>query len=302
MTPTPRDERPPLVRRAPPNSVGVETTVLVHGVPKASAPELARSLAGVAREAGAIAAYIGVVRGVPTVGMNDAEMDEFLAEAKIPKANTSNLGWFIHQRLHAATTVSTTLELAASAGLSVCATGGLGGVHKGLADRIDISADLGALARCPVALVTSGCKSILDVTSTRELLETLGVPVVGYRTDRFPAFYRRESDAGVDARIDDVRTLVSFAKQELARTGRGIVIANPIPPGDELSESDWNAWLGRAEEAARGSGATGREVTPEVLGRVHEASGQATVRANIALIRSNVALGAELASRWSRSD
>jgi len=140
------------------------------------------------------------------------------------------------------------------------------------------------------------------VESTRELLETLGVPVVGYRTDRFPAFYRRESSAGVDARIDDVRTLAQFARQELARTGRGVVIANPIPAADELPEGEWKAWLAQAEEGARSAGATGRGVTPAILGRLHEASEHATVRANVALIRSNVALAAEMASRWFGSD
>jgi pseudouridine-5'-phosphate glycosidase len=278
--------------------VGVETAVLTHGVPREQAADLARDLAETARRAGSQAAFIGLVAGVPTVGLTDAELRLLLEQPSPPKANTSNLGWFIHQGAHAATTVSTTLELAASAGLTVCATGGLGGVHKNLARRIDISADLGALTRFPVALVTSGCKSILDVESTRELLETLGVTVVGYRTDRFPAFYRRESDADVDARIDDARALAAFVRRELSRTGRAIVIANPIPADAELAQEDLQAWLSQAQAEAR---ATGRQVTPEILGRLHQASHFATVRANVALIRSNVSLAAELASWWSRS-
>lgn len=297
---SPQPHAPGLVRRASPHSVGVETTVLVHGVPRASARVLARELSEAARSAGSEAAFIGVVAGTPTVGLTDAELDALLSADDVPKANTANLGWLMHQGRHAATTVSTTLELAAWAGLSVCATGGLGGVHRHLVERVDISADLGALARHPVALVTSGCKSILDVESTRELLETLGVPVIGYRTDRFPAFYRRESGAGVDARIDDVPTIVSLLRQELARTGRGVVVANPIPAEAEVPEADLAAWLAEAEAGARRAGATGRQVTPELLGQLHRASGQATLRANVALIRSNVALAGEIAACWSR--
>lgn len=293
---------PALVRRASPRSVGIETTVLVHGVPKDSAQGLARDLMQEARSAGSEAAFIGVVAGTPTVGLTDAELDTLLAAGDVPKANTANLGWLMHQGRHAATTVSTTLELAARAGLTVCATGGLGGVHRHIAQRVDISSDLAALARYPVALVTSGCKSILDVESTRELLETLGVPVIGYRTARFPAFYRRESDAGVDARIDDVRTIVSFVRRELARTGRGVVVANPIPAEAELPEAEFKAWLAEAEAGARQAGVSGRQITPEVLGRLHQASGQATLRANVALIRSNVNLAGRIAAGWSRSE
>lgn len=300
MTPAPR--RPPLVRRAPPHAVAIETTVLTHGVPRPAARDLARDLAQLALQAGSHAAFVALVAGTPTVGLADHELDRLLAPPEVPKANTSNLGWLIHTGADAATTVSTTLELAAAAGLTVCATGGLGGVHKDLARRIDISADLAALARYPIALVTSGCKSILDVESTRELLESLGVPVVGFRTDVFPAFYRRHSQAGVDARIDDVPTLARFARRELARTGRALVIANPIPPEAELSESDLRTWMAQAQAGDATTPETGRQVTPALLRRLHEASGQATVRANVALIRSNVTLAGELASWWNRSE
>jgi pseudouridine-5'-phosphate glycosidase len=274
--------------------VGVETTVLVHGVPRSDGPALARELAGIAHRSGSAAAFIGVVSGVPTVGMSEGELAGFFSAERIAKANTANLGLFIHRRQHAATTVSTTLELAALAGLRVCATGGLGGVHPALSRRLDISADLPALARHPVALVTSGCKSILDIPSTRELLETLGVPVVGFRTDSFPAFYLRESGAGVDARFDDEADLASFIRAELARTGRGLVVANPIPTDAEVDRSEWDGWLASAR-AAVGDQADGRDVTPRLLTEIHRASGGASVRANLALIRSNTALAARLA-------
>jgi pseudouridine-5'-phosphate glycosidase len=283
-----------IIRRASPVHVGVETTVLVHGVPRGEGPALARDLASIARDAGSAAAFIGVVRGKPTVGMSDDELADFFAADRVAKANTANLGLFIHRRQHAATTVSTTLELAALAGLRVCATGGLGGVHPALSRRLDISADLPALARHPVALVTSGCKSILDIPSTRELLETLGVPVVGFRTDSFPAFYLRDGGAGVDARFDDESDLASFLRAELARTGRGVVVANPIPTDAEVPRSDWDRWLAAAH-AAVGPGAEGRDVTPRLLAEIHRASAGASVVAHVALIRSNTTQASRLA-------
>lgn len=303
-----------MVRRAGPGHVGIETTVLVHGVPRGRGAGLASDLAGVARSAGAPAAFIGVVSGAPTVGMNEAELGAFFAAEKIAKANSANLGLFIHRGEHAATTVSTTLELAAEAGLRVCATGGLGGVHPGIATRLDVSADLPALARYPVALVTSGCKSILDIPSTREMLETLGVPVVGFRTSSFPAFYLRESGVGVDARFEDEADLAAFVRQELARTGRGVVVANPIPAEAEVDRKVWEGWLEAANTAVAGTGTgagpvsgalpngspgagggAGRDVTPRLLAEIHRVSGGATVEANVALIRSNTSLAARLA-------
>lgn len=188
------------------------------------------------------------------------------------------------------------MELASAAGVRVFATGGLGGVHKHLSQRLDISTDLLAFTRFPIAVVTAGCKSILDVLNTRELLETLGVPVIGFRCDRFPAFYRRDGGADVDARFDEVDALARFVRHELARTCRGIVICNPIPPEHEISETLWSGWLAEAEKQAVAAGATGRDVTPAVLGALHKVSGGQTLKANIELIKHNVAVGAQLAA------
>jgi len=189
------------------------------------------------------------------------------------------------------------MELAAAAGVRLFATGGLGGLHKGLATHPDISADLAAFTRFPVAVVTSGVKSLLDVEGTRELLETLGIPVVGFRTDRFPAFYLRDSDAKVDARFDDLAPLAAFLDAELTRTGRGIVVCNPIPHADELPKDQWHAWLAQAEAQTP---AQGRDTTPQLLGKLHELSAGATLRANLALVRSNAALAADLARTMAK--
>ncbi|MCC6322668.1 MAG: pseudouridine-5'-phosphate glycosidase [Phycisphaerales bacterium] len=303
MTPTATHAQPPTAAAAPHGRrrVALETTLLVHGVPPEASRGLAKKLGDICRGEGAEPAVVGVVSGRAIVGMNGAELDVLLSAGakQVPKLNSGNLGAVLFRGGHGATTVSATMELAARAGVSVFATGGLGGVHNGYDRRLDISADLGAFTRWPVAVVTSGVKSILDVAATRELLETLGVCVVGYQTDEFPAFYRR-SLAGVgrvDARFDDVETLAKFVRFELARTNRGIVVCNPIPAEHELDAGDWARWLGEAEAKARAGGAAGRGVTPAVLAALHEVSGGATLRANVALVESNTSLAARIAAR-----
>lgn len=280
--------------------LALETTLLLHGVPRAEARALDRELSRITREAGAWPCRCGVVAGRPIAGMTDAELDVLLnaPPADVPKLNSASLGLAVHRGGHGATTVSATMELAAGAGIRVFATGGLGGVHRGLTRRLDISADLLAFTRFPVAVVASGCKSILDVAGTREMLETLGVPVVGWRTDEFPAFYQRrapDATCRVDARFEDLDDLAAFIDRELNRTQRGVVVCNPIPPEDEIPEEAWTAWLGEAERRAGEAGAQGRDLTPALLSTVHALSGGRTLRANIALVKSNVALGAALA-------
>ncbi len=280
-----------------PRRVALETTLLVHGVPKESARPLAAELDSIVRGQGAEPATVGVVAGRPVVGMTADELGVLLDAPEVPKANSSNLGLHMHRGMHAATTASATMELAAAAGVRVFATGGLGGVHKGYGQHWDVSADLMALTRFPVAVVASGVKNLLDVVATREMLESLGVPVVGFGTDRFPAFYLRDGGTGVDARFDDAGELASFLDAELDRTGRGVLVCRPIDQADELDPSDWHRWLGEAEARALDAGKSGREVTPAVLGNLHAVSEGATLRANLSLVKGNARLGAMLASR-----
>lgn len=281
-----------VIRRADAPAVALETTLLLHGVPRESALPLARELAALVRARGVNPAIVGVVAGSPIVGLTDAELERLLHADHVPKANTSNLGVLMHRGSHAATTVSATMELAAAAGLAVFATGGIGGVHRDITQRLDISADLAALARFPVAVVTSGTKSLLDVESTREALETLGVPVVGWRTDAYPAFYLRESGARVDARFDDIADLAAFVSTELARTGRGIVVASPIPDESALDPAEFGAWLAQAAGNAHNAG--GRDATPAILRELHRVSNGRTLEANLALVRANTDLAARL--------
>ena len=281
-----------VTNRAGPGHIALETTLLLHGVPRGQGERLARELTEIITRAGALPAFVGLFHGRPTVGLDLNELTELLSADSVEKANTANLGILLHRRAHGATTVSTTMELAAAAGVRLFATGGIGGIHRNYAQRLDISADLAAFTRFPVAVVTSGVKSLLDVPSTREALETLGIPVAGFRTDSFPAFYLRTSDSSVDARFDDIPDLAAFARAELARTGRGIVIANPIPEPDAIAESDWSRWLAEAQQRAVSS--RGRAATPAILQHLHELSGGATLRANLALVRANAGLAAAL--------
>ena len=286
--------------------VALETTLLVHGVPRDAALPLFDELCQIVEREGAEPVLVGLIGGRSLPGLKRADLEGLLSSGKaIPKANTANLGPLIAQGASAATTVSATMEIASGAGIRMFATGGLGGVHKGLGVRLDISSDLAALARFPVAVVSSGVKSILDVAGSREALESLGVPVVGFRTDEFPAFYLRcdpTGSIGVDARFDDVGELATFVDLELERRGRGIVIVNPIPAESELDRSAFAGWLAEAEAEVRSSGARGRDVTPALLQRLHQLSGGATLEANLALVRSNASLAARVAAHLEPRD
>lgn len=286
-----------LIKRVPTRAVALETTLLVHGVPRESSRGLAHELESIIRAQGSTPALIGVVSGTAVVGMREDELEGMLDTEHILKVNTSNLGATLNAGHSAATTVSSTMEIAAYAGLRVFATGGIGGVHQGYAQHLDISADLLAFTRYPVAVVTSGVKSILDVVSTREALESLGITVVGFGTDVFPAFYLRDGGCGVDVRFDDAQELADFVRWELARTGRGIVIANPIPQSSEINPHDWAMWLAESQVRAKANGASGRGVTPAILAALHEVSRGKTLKANIELVKNNTRIAAILESR-----
>ena len=286
---------PPMhvLNRARPYSVALETTLLVHGVPRRDAAGIAAKLAAAVRAGGGEPAVVGVVSGRPIVGLTEAELALLLDAERVEKVNAANLGLVLHRGSHGATTISATIELAARAGVRLMATGGLGGVHRGYDRRPDISSDLTALARHPVAVVASGVKSLLDVYATREVLETLGVPVIGFRTDSFPAFYVRETDIQLDGRFDEPDDLGAFLRAELARTGRAVVVANPCPEHAAIPSDDWAELLTEAE--ARVGIASGRAVTPALLAQIHELSRGASLAANLALAESNALLAGRLA-------
>lgn len=289
-----------LHNRARRPAVALETTLLCHGVPRAAAEPLAADLTRAIAEGGAHPAIVGVVHGRPTVGLTSEELAELLEAREVPKLNTANLGLALHRSGHGATTVSATMELAAAAGVRVFATGGIGGIHRGYSQQLDVSADLAALARWPVAVVASGAKTLLDVPATREALEALGVPVVGFRTDRFPGFYLVDGGADLDARFDDPDELASFVGSELTRSGRGVLVANPVPEESAIAQADWELWL-KAAQAGVGE-ALGRDATPATLAELHRVSAGRTLEANLALVRSNARLAAQLAVRIAMRD
>jgi len=279
--------------------VALETTVFVHGLPRDEAGSTLERMEAAIVDAGAVPVLVGGVGGRATAGIGRQGLDVLLGAERVEKVNSANLGVVLARGSHGATTVSATAEIGASAGVRVLATGGIGGVHRDAGRRLDISADLVAISRLPVAVVASGAKSILDVVATRELLETLGVPVVGFGTDEFPAFYTRSvpgERVGLDARFDDAAELAGFVRSELARTGRGMVIADPVPEASEIDPERLARWMKRAERETRGDGARGAALTPTLLSRLHEASGGETVRANIELLVANASLAGRIAA------
>jgi pseudouridine-5'-phosphate glycosidase len=289
--------------------LALESTLLLHGVPLGESLELTKSLFAIVKEEGAVPRLVTVQNGLPctNTSLEDLKVLLSLPAEQVPKLNSSNLGAALHLGWSGATTISSTMELAAKEGVSFFATGGLGGVHpmniNARALTWDVSSDLGAFTRFPVAVVASGVKSILDVASTRETLEALGVPVVGYQTSDFPAFYFRKDPSGhklaVDVRFDDLASLARFVKAELLRTGRGLVIANPIAAEAELTAREWEGWLSEAEKLPEVAQSSGRERTPKLLGALHRISQGKTLAANIRLIKDNVRLGAALAREAS---
>jgi pseudouridine-5'-phosphate glycosidase len=270
--------------------VALESTLLAHGLPPGRNQQVAERLERTARDHGAVPATIAVLDGHPTIGLSPAELARVCdPDAGLVKLSRRDLAPATALGRSGATTVAATAALAASVGIAVFATGGLGGVHRGARDTWDVSADLGVLATTPILVVCSGVKSVLDIGATLELLETGSVPVLGYRTDRFPAFYLRESHFDVPWRVD---TPAEAAAVFAAHVG-GVVLANPIPIEHELDRALHDQLLADALLAARD--VRGKDVTPVLLEHFHTASGGASLDANEELVVANTALAADVA-------
>ncbi|HEX5272764.1 MAG TPA: pseudouridine-5'-phosphate glycosidase, partial [Gemmataceae bacterium] len=223
--------------------VALESTLIAHGLPRPLNLETARLAEATVREEGAVPATIAVLRGVPTAGLADDELRELAESDAVMKASSRDLATALAQRRTAATTVAATMRLAASAEIDVFATGGIGGVHRGAARTWDVSADLTELARTPVAVVCAGAKSILDLPATLEVLETLSVPVVGYGTDDFPAFYVRSSGLRLPARADTPEEAAALCAAHWSLFGKGIVLAQPVDSAVALGAEEFDAAL-----------------------------------------------------------
>jgi pseudouridine-5'-phosphate glycosidase len=279
--------------------VALESTLIVHGLPAPGNLEVARALDAAIRAAGAVPAMVAVIRGVATVGVGMEALGTLAAE-DTAKLGVRDLAPAAVQRRDGATTVASTAHLAALAGIRVFATGGLGGVHRGARDTWDESADLVTLARVPVAVVCAGIKSILDVPATLERLETLGVPVLGYRTRRLPGFYVRDAGANLEWEVGDPAEAAATIAAHHELGGRGLVIANPPPQPGALDPDRHAEALATALADADAAGVRGKAATPFLLARLHELTAGATVRVNAALAVSNAELAARIAVELNR--
>ena len=288
--------------------VALESTIISHGMPWPQNLETALRVEAAVREAGAVPATIAVIDGRPCAGLAPSQI-ETLARAgpAVRKLSRRDLPVALAAAppgQHGATTVATTMMIAAMAGIRVFATGGIGGVHRGAlsgAASFDISADLLELARTPVAVVCAGAKAILDLRATLEMLETHGVPVLGYQCSELPAFYSRESGLGLPLpwRLDTPEALARVLRaQDTCSPGQGAVIANPVPAADEIPHGVVDAWITQALAEARAQGVAGAGVTPFLLARVAELSGGASLKANIALVLNNARLAAQVAAAY----
>jgi pseudouridine-5'-phosphate glycosidase len=282
--------------------VALESTIISHGMPYPDNVAMAREVEEIIRSHDATPATIAVLDGVPRIGLDDAGLELLgTGEGAIRKVSIRDLPYVVARQEHGATTVAATMRLAALAGIRVFTTGGLGGVHRGAATTMDVSADLTELSLTNVTVISAGVKSILDIALTLEKLETLGVPVLGYRTDDFPAFYTRTSGYAVPLRVDSPDEIAALmrAKDDLSIAG-GISVANPIPAEDEIPHEQIDAIIEQALGDMAERGISGKDATPYLLGRIVEITGGASLTANIALVKNNAHLGAEVAATFAR--
>jgi pseudouridine-5'-phosphate glycosidase len=276
--------------------VAFETTVVTHGLPHPDGVTTALSLEQIVRDAGATPATIGIIGGAIRVGLTRTELEQLATTPDVAKINLGNLAAAVASGQPGSTTVAATMLAAHASAIRVLATGGVGGVHRGASESGDISADLTALSRIPIAVVSAGAKAILDLPRTVEMLETLGVPVFGFETDEFPAFYRRSSGLPVDRRYDSITDLASAVRLHLSLgLGTGVLIANPIPIADEMPSRLYDGALHTAVAEAEARRIQGRAVTPFLLDRMRALTGGDSVRANVALLRHNARVAAGLA-------
>ena len=276
--------------------VALESTLLSHGLPPGRNLEVARRLERTVRDAGATPATIAVLDGRPVVGLSSAELERICAaDAELDKLSLRDLGAAIGLGRSGATTVASTASLATAVGIGVFATGGLGGVHLNASVTWDVSADLGVLAKVPTLVVCSGVKSVLDIAATLEVLETNSVPVLGYRTDDFPAFYLRSSGLPVPWRVEDAAQAAAVVAAHRSQASSGVLLANPIPEESEMDRELHDKLLTDGLELLRTKGIHGSEVTPALLEHFHTASGGVSLDANEALVLSNAKLASEVA-------
>lgn len=280
--------------------VALESTIITHGMPFPQNAAMAAGVEAIIRAEGAVPATIAVVEGRLKVGLTDDERDSLARVTDAMKLSRADLAFALAQGRTGGTTVAATMISAHLAGIEVFATGGIGGVHKGAEASFDISADLDELARTPVVVVSAGAKAILDIPKTLEVLETRGVPVVGYRTDVMPAFWARTSPHRAPLRLDAAEDIAGFFRAKAALgLGGGLLVANPVPEADAIAEERMNGWITEAQRAAEAQGVAGKAVTPFLLGKILELSNGESLKTNVALVENNARLAAGIAKALS---
>lgn len=279
--------------------VALESTIISHGLPRPRNADAAREFEAILSAAGVTPATIAVLDGIPRIGLDDEGIRR-ISEDEVAKASVRDLPMLAASGASGATTVAATAHLAALAGIRVFATGGLGGVHRGASKTFDESADLGTLARTPITVISAGVKSVLDIGATLERLESLSVPVLGFRTSVFPRFWLTESAYPLDWSVDSPEQVAAVMRsQDELGNGQGIVVANPVPRDQQWDPEEHDRVLGEALAAAEAAGIRGKAVTPFLLGFIVDASNGRSLEVNLDLARNNVRLAAQIAIAWS---
>ncbi|MCZ7469898.1 pseudouridine-5'-phosphate glycosidase [Agrobacterium sp. O3.4] len=276
--------------------VALESTIITHGMPYPGNIEMAESVEQIIRDQGAVPATIAVIHGTLHIGLEKDQLEALAQTTDAMKVSRADIAFAIAERRTGATTVAATMIAAARAGIRVFATGGIGGVHKGAEETFDISADLTELAKTGVIVVCAGAKAILDIPKTLEVLETNGVPVVTFGSEEFPAFWSRSSGLASPLSLNSPAAIANFqvTREQLGIDG-GMLIANPVPEEDEIPREEMDIYINRAISHAERDEVTGKAVTPYLLGDIFRLTDGRSLETNIALVRNNARLAAEIA-------
>jgi len=280
--------------------VALESTIISHGMPYPENVEMAKKVEAIIREEGAVPATIAIMNGKIKIGLTDDDLEELAKADTVEKVSRRDIPSVIARKALGATTVASTMICAEMANIRFFVTGGIGGVHKGYEQTLDVSADLEELAKTNVTVICAGAKAILDLPKTMEYLETKGVSVVGYQTNILPAFYTRDSDIQLRHSVNDAKELASivYTKDQLSLDG-GLLVVNPIPKEDSLDASYINSMIDKAVKDSVKDGVLGKDVTPYLLKKIVEETGGKSLQANLALVYNNARVGAKIAKAYS---
>ena len=280
--------------------VALESTIIAHGMPFPKNVETAKEVEAIIRNEGAVPATIAILDGALCVGLNENQLNDLGSKSGIWKVSLRDMPYVVSKKLNGATTVASTMRIAAMAGIKIFVTGGIGGVHRGAENTFDISADLTEMAQTNVAVISAGVKSILDIALTLEKLETLGVPVLTYGSDDFPSFYSRASGHKTPLRLDTPEEIAAMlnSKWQMGIDG-SVLIANPIPADQEVPFHVMEKYILDALDKASQKGISGKDTTPFLLKSIAEATGGESLAANISLVKNNAKLGAKISKALS---